>query len=134
MPDVRDANLRRLYQSGVQSRAHGRAADGNSGRGERGRVYLSPTRGRRPHAHNAKPEWKPDVTISGSTQYLGVKPYGMERFDQLFTNRQLVALTTFFDLVQEVRGASNAMQWPRAWRMMVSLSVMGAARKHIRRL
>jgi putative DNA methylase len=43
------------------------------------------------------------VTISGSTQYLGVKPYGMDRFDQLFTDRQLVALTTFSDLMQEAR-------------------------------
>ena len=39
------------------------------------------------------------MTISGSTQYLGVKPYGMTRVDQLFTLRQLVALTTFSDLV-----------------------------------
>jgi putative DNA methylase len=30
-----------------------------------------------------------------------VKPYGIERFDQLFTDRQLVALTTFSDLVSE---------------------------------
>ena len=54
-------------------------------------------------ARKAKPEWKPEVRFSGSTQYLGVKPYGMDRFDQLFTDRQLVALTTFSDLVQEAR-------------------------------
>jgi putative DNA methylase len=54
-------------------------------------------------ARQAKPDWKPDVVISGSTQYLGVKPYGMEQFSQLFTDRQLVALTTFSDLVQEAR-------------------------------
>jgi len=52
-------------------------------------------------ARKARPEWKPELTISGSTQYLGVKPYGMERFDQLFTPRQLVALSTFSDLVGE---------------------------------
>jgi putative DNA methylase len=71
--------------------------------GKRGRVYLPPTEAHEVAASGARPEWKPEVTISGSTQYLGVKPYGMERFDQLFTKRQLVALTTFSDLVCEVR-------------------------------
>ena len=71
--------------------------------GDRGRVYLAPTPEHEAAALAAKPEWKPEVTISGSTQYLGVKPYGIDRFDQLFTDRQLVALTTFSDLVQEAR-------------------------------
>ncbi len=71
--------------------------------GERRRVYLSPTPEHEAAARKAKPEWKPDVTISGSTQYLGVKPYGMEQFSQLFTARQLVALTTFSDLAHEAR-------------------------------
>jgi putative DNA methylase len=71
--------------------------------GGRGRVYLSPTDAMEAPAHLASPEWKPDVVISGSTQYLGVKPYGMERFAQLFTDRKLVALTTFANLLQEVR-------------------------------
>jgi putative DNA methylase len=69
--------------------------------GQRGRIYLAPTPEHEAVALKAKPEWKPEVAISGSTQYLGVKPYGMDRFDQLFTNRQLVALTTFSDLVSE---------------------------------
>ena len=71
--------------------------------GQRGRVYLAPTPEHEAVALNAKPEWKPEVTISGSTQYLGVKPYGMDRFDQLFTDRQLAALVTFSDLVGEAR-------------------------------
>lgn len=71
--------------------------------GDRGRVYLAPTPEHEATALKAKPDWKPEVTISGSTQYLGVKPYGMDRFDQLFTDRQLVALTTFSDLVQHAR-------------------------------
>ena len=68
--------------------------------GERGRVYIAPTPEHEIMARKAEPDWRPDVTISGSTQYLGVKPYGMEQFDQLFTNRQIVALNTFSDLVQ----------------------------------
>jgi putative DNA methylase len=71
--------------------------------GQRGRVYLAPTPEHEVAAREAKPEWKPEMMISGSTQYLGVKPYGMDRFDQLFTSRQLVALATFSNLVLEAR-------------------------------
>ena len=72
-------------------------------KGERGRVYLPPTEEMETVARQAVPEWKPDVLISGSTQYVGVKPYGMEQFSQLFTDRQLVALNTFSDLLPEIR-------------------------------
>jgi putative DNA methylase len=68
---------------------------------DRGRVYLPPSDAAEEVERQARPEWKPELTISGTTQYLGVKPYGMESFDQLFTNRQLVALTTLSDLVRE---------------------------------
>ena len=49
------------------------------------------------------PQWKPDLVISGTTQYLGIKPYGMENFSQLFTDRQLVALTTFSELISDAQ-------------------------------
>jgi putative DNA methylase len=71
--------------------------------GERGRIYLPPTQEMEAAARVAKPTWEPDLTISGSTQYLGIKPYGMEQFSQLFTDRQLVALTTFVGLLEEAR-------------------------------
>ena len=67
----------------------------------RGRVYLSPTAEQEEVAFSASPQWQPDISISGSTQYLGIKPYGIETFSQLFTKRQLVALTTLCDLVSE---------------------------------
>lgn len=69
--------------------------------GERGRVYLQPTPEHEAVVDTGIAKWKPEVAISGSTQYLGVKPYGMDRFDQLFTERQLVALTTLTDLARE---------------------------------
>ena len=72
--------------------------------GTRGRVYLTPTSEHEAAALQAKPDWRPEVTISGSTQYLGCKPYGMDRFDQLFTDRQLIALSTFSGLVVEAIG------------------------------
>ena len=71
--------------------------------GQRMRIYLNPSEAMDRIARQAEPEWRPAVTISGSNQYLGIRPYGMDRFDQLFTDRQLVALTTFSDLVEEAR-------------------------------
>jgi len=82
--------------------------------GERGRVYLAPTTEHEAVANMAQPEWRPDVTISGSTQYLGVKPYGIELFSQLFTERQTVALSTFSELVREVRERVNRDSLPGA--------------------
>lgn len=72
--------------------------------GDRGRVYLSPTAEAEVLAQQCDPIWSPDLDISGSTQYLGVKPYGMHSFSDLFTKRQMVALTTFSDLLEDVRG------------------------------
>ena len=71
--------------------------------GQRTRLYLDPSEATEKIARQAEPEWRPAVTISGSNQYLGIRPYGMDRFDQLFTDRQLVALTTFSDLVEQAR-------------------------------
>jgi putative DNA methylase len=42
--------------------------------GERGRVYVTPTEAMEAVARQASPKWKPDLVISGSTQYVGVKP------------------------------------------------------------
>jgi putative DNA methylase len=71
--------------------------------GPDGRVYLSPSKEAEDLAKQAQPTWMPDVDISGSTQYQGVKPYGIKQFSELFTNRQLVALTTFSDLANEAK-------------------------------
>ena len=71
--------------------------------GPNGRVYLSPIASHESIASTADPTWRPNLLISGTTQYLGVKPYGMDRFDQIFTDRQLVALTTLSNLVSEAR-------------------------------
>lgn len=69
--------------------------------GERRRLYLPPSAAHEALAKQVKPDWTPDVVISGSTQYLGVKPYGIEKFSQLFIDRQLVGLTAFSDLARE---------------------------------
>jgi putative DNA methylase len=71
--------------------------------GERGRVYLTPTPEMEALAQNVTPEWKPDTPLAPDPRALWTPPYGLATFGDLFTARQLVALTTFSDLVSEAR-------------------------------
>jgi putative DNA methylase len=70
--------------------------------GTRGRVYLPANAEQETVAHRAEPPWKPDIQLHGTTQYLGVVPYGLTKLSQLFTPRQLTAMVTLSDLVREV--------------------------------
>ena len=68
--------------------------------GVRGRVYLSPTPEQEAIAQQAQPTWKPETPLHGKCR-VNVSNYGMDVYGDLFTPRQLVALTTFSDLVPE---------------------------------
>ena len=70
--------------------------------GERGRVYLAPTPEMEAIVLTAQPTWKPDTPMHGKCR-VNVSNYGLDVYGDLFTPRQLVALTTFSDLVQEAR-------------------------------
>ncbi|GAB4208273.1 MAG: DUF1156 domain-containing protein [Tibeticola sp.] len=69
--------------------------------GERGRVYLAPTPEHEAAALRAKPEWKPEVAMPENPRWFSPPLYGLKTYGDLFTPRQLVALTTFSDLVGE---------------------------------
>ena len=69
--------------------------------GDRSRVYLPPTPEHEAAARKAAPEWKPDVEFFQQALGFRVGNYGMTKWSDLFTPRQLVALTTFTDLVAE---------------------------------
>lgn len=71
--------------------------------GTRGRIYLSPSSEVEEIARAAQPPWAPDVEISHWPGRTNVVEYGMTKFGDLFTPRQLVALNTFSDLVGEAR-------------------------------
>jgi putative DNA methylase len=71
--------------------------------GDRGRVYLSPTDEAEAVAHSAVPTWRPDVNLPINPRDFKTPNYGLDTFADLFTSRQLVALTTFSDLVREAR-------------------------------
>ena len=70
--------------------------------GDRGRVYLTPLMDHERIAQDASPEWEPKIDLSGKCR-VNVSLYGMNTFSDLFTDRQLVVLTSFSDLVSEVR-------------------------------
>lgn len=69
--------------------------------GVRGRVYLSPTPEQIAIAESAKPEWLPEMELPNNPRDFKTPNYGLTKFGDLFTPRQLVALTTFSDLVAE---------------------------------
>ncbi len=71
--------------------------------GERGRVYLAPMSEMEAIALTAQPTWKPDTPIPPDKRSMFTPLYGLTHFHHLFTPRQLVALTTFSDLVSEAR-------------------------------
>jgi putative DNA methylase len=68
--------------------------------GARGRVYLPPISEQDEIAQSAKAEWRPEVKLHGKCR-VNVSNYGIDVYGDLFTKRQLVALTTFSDLVPE---------------------------------
>jgi putative DNA methylase len=72
--------------------------------GDRGRFYLPPTEEHAATAKKAVPKWKPDQLVTTPCHDVDRLPmYGMYRWGDAFTPRQLVALTTFSDLVAEAR-------------------------------
>ena len=71
--------------------------------GKGGRSYYSPSNSHTHIAESAAPKWKPDYPTSMHPQYMIAAGYGMTRFSDLHTARQLTALSIFSDLLQESR-------------------------------
>ena len=67
--------------------------------GDRGRVYIAPTEDHEAIALSAAPENTPETDLPERALGFRVQQYGMKKWRDLFTPRQLVALTTFSDLV-----------------------------------
>lgn len=88
-----------------QSRDHGLGAQLMAvvAQGDRGRLYLSPSASQCATAETCRPDSVPEGEIFDWPGRLNVVRYGLDEWADLFTNRQLVALTTFSDLVGEAR-------------------------------
>lgn len=73
------------------------------GEAKRGRVYVTPTDEQRRAAEVARPDDVPDQELPYDPRNMWTPAYGLTKFSDLFTNRQLVALTTLSDLIVEAR-------------------------------
>ena len=71
--------------------------------GAGGRIYLPPDPEQVRIAESATPEWSPDQSMPDNPRWFSPPAFGMATFGDLFTARQLVALTTFSDLVGRAR-------------------------------
>ncbi len=122
---ARGANFRCLLSDSPMSGEHIKA-EGMAGRmgarlmaivaeGERGRVYLPPTLDHEQTATQAKPTWEPDGQLVQDARAFTPILYGVTNWHDLFTSRQLVALTTFSDLMEsarmEIKIAALAAGW-----------------------
>jgi putative DNA methylase len=70
-----------------------------------GRIYLAPTSEMEVAAAKAVPTWKSDLKMPEDARWFSPPLYGLTTYGDLFTPRQLVALTTLGDLVVEARDA-----------------------------
>ena len=72
--------------------------------GERGRIYLSPSKEHEKIAKSANPDWTPEIEMNrDNTNLVSGRGYGFFNWADLFTQRQLTALSTFSNLISEVR-------------------------------
>jgi putative DNA methylase len=72
--------------------------------GNGGRLYISPNAEHIVTANCPLPEWKPEAEMNTKcTDLISGRGYGFTHWYELFTNRQLTALTTFSDLVAEAQ-------------------------------
>jgi putative DNA methylase len=72
--------------------------------GKPGRVYLSATKEIESTAQKCAPDWKPEFPMNQNCKDLvSGRGYGFSAWHQLFTDRQLKALTTFSDLVSAAK-------------------------------
>ncbi len=71
--------------------------------GQRGRLYLSPSEEQTLAADIISPEQYPRGAMSDNPRWFSPPVFGMTEYEDIFTNRQLSALTTFSNLVHEAQ-------------------------------
>ncbi len=78
------------------------------GEGARGRADVEPVPEHEAIARSAKPSRELDTKLPANPRDFKTPNYGLTTFGDLFTDRQLVALKTFSDLVHEAREKTEA--------------------------
>lgn len=76
--------------------------------GQNGRIYLSPDEEQYMASCIEKPDEYPDASLPQNPRDFKTPNYGMIQFSDLFTNRQLTALTTFSALVEKAQKKAEA--------------------------
>lgn len=71
--------------------------------GKRRRHYIEPDSNQEKIALSCVAKSRPEIELPNNLQYCSIGKYGLKTFGDLFTNRQLVILNTFTDLVNEAR-------------------------------
>ena len=72
--------------------------------GRDGRIYISPNAEHAAVAQCEKPDCNyPEQSLPYDPRNIWCVNYGLDTYDKLFTNRQLIALTTFSDLVADAQ-------------------------------
>jgi len=71
--------------------------------GQGGRRYVSPTAEQQDAAAVPMPSWKPESQLPDKGLGFRVQPYGVTEWWQLYTPRQLTALTCFSDVLADLR-------------------------------
>ncbi len=72
---------------------------------DRGKLFLSPTKANIQAAQSAEPLWRPRQAMPDNPTLVSGRGYGITHWHQLFTQRQLTALTTFSDLLSEFQAS-----------------------------
>lgn len=78
------------------------------GEGKHGRIYLSPDVEQTIAADVPAPESYPSGAMPENPRWFSPPAFGMTDYSNLFTNRQLTALTTFSSLVAEAQAKAEA--------------------------
>ena len=72
-------------------------------KGERNRVFFPPTPEIKKIVSRATADWRPQQRMPTTAYKVSGRGYGITHWHQLFTERQLVALSTFSDLLSEIK-------------------------------
>jgi putative DNA methylase len=102
-----------------------------------GRNYISPTPEMEQLALTAEPVWRPETLIPLKHRNFQTPLYGMTRFGDVFTNRQLAALNAFVDVLRElnpqiegdvagIQQGRDLDEYIRALRVYLSFSISKA--------
>lgn len=71
--------------------------------GKRGRIYVTPTQDQADAANLERVDSGIDADVPTNPRWFSTPAYGLKKFSDLFTNRQLLTLTTLSDLIGEAR-------------------------------